>query len=208
MASSDTRRYPIKYAICIDYNELITNAKFHTPEECRYTVGIQCCDRCYCNINEMPVTVGGGDFCSLFTGFACEKGMWACEYVANFKTANLENTRAYSIVLNFDICMDCYETIIGPMKYKLYKHNPKIDGIKHDVVIKGQTSYYTCSVMPNAYYLCVYIIEEFAISDAELKECVDELHAKINEITLQNTSSPMIDDMDVTVGDNKMNTDP
>jgi hypothetical protein len=192
MASSDARRYPINAAIFIDYNQLITNAKFHTPEECMYTVGIQCCDRCYCNINEVPLT---------------HTGMWACEYVANFKTTNSENTHSYSIMLNFDICMNCYETIIGPMKYKLYKNNPQIDGIKHDIVIKGQTSYYTCSVMPNAYYLCVYIIEEFAISDAELKECVDELRAKINEITLQTTSTPMVDVMEFTNSD-KMETNP
>jgi hypothetical protein len=192
MASDGTRRTSIRTAICIDYNELITNAKFYTPEECMYTVGIQCCDRCYFNINEIPVSNNG-----------TVEGMWACEYVANFKTANSETTRDYSIVLNFDICMDCYETIIGPMKYKLYINNPKIDCIKHDIVIKGKTSYYTCCVMPNAYYLCVYIIEEFAISDAELKECVDELQTKINKITLQNTSSPMVD---ITNDTDKMDT--
>jgi hypothetical protein len=186
MPESATLRYPIKSTINIDYNKLIESATFNTPEDCIYKFGIQCCDRCYCNINEVEYN----------------KGMWSCAYEVNVNPVSFEANYARSIILHFDICMDCYETIIGPMKYKLYKHNPNIDSIAHDIVIKGLTSYYTCSVMSNAYYLCVYINEEFAISDTELKECVDELQTKINELALHNTQMDKLtnntDKMDTT----------
>ena len=184
MPESATLRHPIKSTVIIDYNELIKHATFNTPEECIYKFGIQCCDRCYRNINEV----------------ACNKGMWTCKYEASVRPISFY---IRNINFQFDICMDCYETIIGPMQHKLYKYNPNIDNIKHDVVIKGSTGYYTCSVMSNAYYLCVYINDEFVISDAELKECVDELQTKINELALHNTQMD-----ELTNNTDKMDTTP
>lgn len=160
--ASTTRPIAIHNTLIIDYRELVSNARFLSQDESIYTVGIQCCDRCYCDVNTVTYN----------------KGMWACEYFAKLTSAN--DNIPINITLNFDICMDCYETIIGPMTHNTYKHNPNIDNIAHDIVVKGVTNYYTCRVLPMGTMLCVYVIDQYSVSDKELKESIDMLQETLN----------------------------
>lgn len=68
----------------------------------------------------------------------------ACGYFAKLTSAT--DNIPVNITFNFDICMDCYETIIGPMTHNTYKHNPLIDNIAHDIVVKGLANYFTVHI--------------------------------------------------------------
>lgn len=121
---------------------------FHEPNTANYVEGLVSeCDRCRCRNT---------------------RGMWSCKVEAFVYSVILE--RKTFVTLMLDICMDCHETIIGPIAHDCYKFNPKIVDVELNAVIAGRGGYYTGKITPYCDKLHIYLVNYIIISDEELKQ--------------------------------------